>query len=72
MDRPLAFMLTEEERLSPLWARLLAHLEQRVANLRIVNESPDRDDRSTQFLRGQIRALRDVISLNTDRPDMTQ
>lgn len=54
------FMLTESERLSPLWARLVEHMGAQIAALHTDLEKPGggKDD----FLRGQIYALRKLIA----------
>jgi hypothetical protein len=66
------FALTDEERVSPLWGRLLRHFDARIAALRLLNDSPAADERTTAMYRGQITAYKALLALNTDRADLTQ
>jgi len=48
---------------SPTWRLLEGRLAAWIADLRLENDSPKLDAISTAFLRGQIRALNDVMNL---------
>lgn len=67
----IPFELTAQDRQSPLWVRLLAHLKERQAEARSKNDSPTADERTTQFLRGQISVYTALIRLN-DQPNPIQ
>ena len=61
------FTLTHEERRSPVWQRLLEHLDERIQALRAQNDGP-KDEAATAHLRGQIAAFKALQALNADRP----
>lgn len=64
---PPPFTLTHDEKHSPLWARLKANL---VSELDIARGRNDRalSEIETATLRGEIRRLKEFISLGDDRP----
>ena len=64
------FELSENEKASPLWLRLKAHLEDRLAAARVRNDGVQMEA-ETAALRGEIRALKRIISLGDDRPILT-
>lgn len=64
----LPFSLTDQERVNPLWVRLMGHFEDRLAKLRVRNDAPH-DEVATASLRGEIRALRTILALNKQRSD---
>lgn len=66
-DEPDTFELSEGEKMHPLWARLKAHLEQRLQTLRVRNDRPQTEF-GTATLRGQIKELKAFIALGKDRP----
>lgn len=66
------FSLTQPERMSPVWLKLLAEFEARLQAARVRNDSPQLDDRATAALRAEIAVYRQLIGLNTDRPDRTE
>lgn len=62
-----AFELTEGEKLSPLWARLKAHLETQLKTLRAKNDRTQTEV-ETARLRGHIECLKAIVALGDDRP----
>ena len=65
------FALTENERASPLWQKLTAHLESKLTKLRLKNDT-DADERATALTRGEIRAYVAMLKLGNERPEPTQ
>jgi hypothetical protein len=61
------FELTSGEKSHPLWAKLKAHLQERLADARVRNDQPA-SEQDTAALRGRIAALKLVIALGDDRP----
>ena len=59
------FTLNAAERMSPLWLRLCAYLDQRIEDLRTQNEG-DRTIEQTSKLRGQIAEARSIRKLGAD------
>lgn len=66
---PKQFELTQAERESHLWKKLMKHFEQRIANMRAQNDS-DLDERTTARVRGRIAEVRDLMNLDKPRPDI--
>jgi hypothetical protein len=66
------FTLTDGERTHPLWLRLQAHLQDKLNTARIKNEDAALSEQETATLRGQIKCLRGLIALGTDRPIETE
>ena len=66
MSAPL--ILTPADRNSPLWHRLKAHYEARLATLRSQNDN-DKDEAETAKLRGQIGEVKKLLSLGEDKPE---
>lgn len=60
-------ILTEGDKLSPLWAKLQTYMDQRVVML-IGQLEGDKDPIQTAKLRGNIAELRALQSLGKDRP----
>jgi len=67
MDRRAPFALTQEERNTALWLRLMTHFEQRIATLRQTNDSPANTAEDTARIRGEIAALLQLQRLNNPR-----
>lgn len=63
--------LTLEERHSALWRKLNEHLHAEMDRLRRKNDSNSLSVEETSFIRGQIRALKDVAALAMDLPVVT-
>lgn len=63
--------LTEDERTSPVWQSVKAHLERMLAKKRIENDNPKLTPVETAALRGQIQTLRAMIALGAKPPEMT-
>lgn len=61
------FALTHDERNSPLWRKLVAHMAEQVDQLRQQNDV-DRSETETARLRGRIAAYKDMLGLNKE-PD---
>ena len=64
------FELTEHDKASSLWVRLLDHLEDRLAAARVRNDMP-MGECETASLRGEIRAMKRIIALGDSRPIVT-
>lgn len=67
-EPPPPFELSEGEKAHPLWLRLKAHMEMRLAQCRAKNDDTTLTEAETQTLRGQIRTLKGIIALGDDRP----
>lgn len=67
MTTPEIFVLTAAEKQSPVWQRLHNQLQIMLANVREQNDHVQPDN-YTNFVRGKIAVLKDLISLNEDRP----
>jgi ribosomal protein L30/L7E len=59
--------LTHEERHSALWLKLKEHIAEQIDMLRRRNDG-DFDAVTTASIRGQIRALKNLVALETDPP----
>lgn len=64
------FLLSDYDKSSPLWARLKAHLEDRLASARGRNDATLTEP-ETAALRGEIKALKALIRLDDARPIVT-
>jgi hypothetical protein len=64
------FQLTEHEKTQGLWRRLVGHLADRLADLRVRNDAAI-SEYETASIRGEIKALKRLIALDADRPIMT-
>lgn len=64
MTQPFAF--TQADRESPLWRRLEAHMNDRIATLREQNDA-DKNPDATAHLRGRIAELKTLLDLARDR-----
>lgn len=60
-------VITEGERNQAVWQKLKTYLEAELAVLRARNDKPMTDD-ATARLRGRIAAVKDVLSLGTEKP----
>ncbi len=56
----LDFTLTEEEKRSPLWAKIMRAAEARVWKLRVANDE-GKDDVRTQEIRNEIKFLKGLL-----------
>ena len=56
-------MLRREDFLSPAWKRLTQTLENRLKELRELNDSPSFGPEKTALIRGQISELKRILSL---------
>lgn len=61
------FSLTQSERDSPLWRKLMAYWESQLSLLRIQNDG-QLPDMETAKLRGQIARLKATMSLDKELP----
>lgn len=61
------FKLTAAERASPLWNRVRAQLESRLASQRRKNDLPQGAD-ETALLRGEISCLKSILDFGVDPP----
>lgn len=62
------FALSPGDRATPLWIRLVEHLEKRLQQQRINNDSPDLTEQQTAKIRGHIECLKGLIALGNERP----
>lgn len=69
MSNKKPFTLTTEEKQSPLWRGLLAHWEDRLAQLRTQNDGA-KTEAETANLRGRIAQVKADIAMNNDLPDL--
>lgn len=67
IDRKLPFILTIEEKRSPLWRKLKEYCENRLIDLRNENDG-DRPELETAKIRGRIAEAKLLISLGKDTP----
>lgn len=58
------FTLTPGDLISPTWARLRKHMEARLQSLRAKNDN-DLDPIATAKLRGEVKALKNLLALST-------
>jgi hypothetical protein len=65
------FALTDNDRASGFWLRLKAHLEERLATNRLVNDNISLTEQDTAVLRGRIRELKALLALGESRPIAT-
>lgn len=63
------FALTDRDRESDLWRRLLAHLNQSLDSLRKQNDTPT-DEVLTANTRGRIAQIKALIALDKPPPDL--
>lgn len=61
------FILTSDERTSPLWRKLVKHMNEQIDQLRQQNDA-DRGEIETARLRGRIAAYKAMLDLNKE-PD---
>ena len=59
--------LTKQERSDPLWLKLKAEYESRLAQLRKDNDK-DMSEAATANLRGRIAELRRIIDMGAEKP----
>ena len=63
----MTFQLTRMERADPLFLKLKAHYEQKLANLRAMNDN-DNTHEATAGTRGRIKECKLFLSLDQDQP----
>lgn len=64
------FHLSDQDKAQPLWLRLKAHLEDRLAIMRARNDVVQPEDQ-TAANRGEIKTLKGLIALGDARPVVT-
>jgi len=64
--------LSNSDRLSPTWQKLLKILEVKLDVARASLESPAKTQSETDVIRGQIKAIRSIILLNQDPISMIE
>jgi hypothetical protein len=69
MTEPQMLVLSTEDKRSPLWGRLMARCERRLADLRIQNEG-DKSEVETATLRGRIAEVKALLALDKELPEM--
>ena len=67
----MTFILTQNDRNSALWARLLNHMVDQRQMLRERNDGPH-DSTKTAELRGRIAAYTELVDLDKEAPDFTK
>lgn len=60
---PLELKLAPHERANPVWVRIEKYYQDRLANLREKNDSPNLNEVQTAELRGRIAELRGLLAL---------
>lgn len=63
------FVLTDADRASPLWDRLVHHFEDTIERLHRENEQESLDPVQTALKRGEIKALRRLMLLERKRTE---
>lgn len=64
------FKLSPGDRVQPLWAKLKAHLEERLAKARERNDADLTPDQTAK-IRGEISCLKRLLALGQDEPPPT-
>ncbi len=59
--------LTDEEKASALWKKIMAHFEERLATLRLSNDK-DQTEAMTASIRGSIKEIKLLQKLNNEKP----
>ena len=62
--------LDHRQKNDPLWLLLKEHLERRLADLRVLNDKPQPDEK-TEHLRGRIAAYKELLALDSPAPVVT-
>ncbi len=62
------FYLSAGQTLDPLWRRLKEHIEQTIDQLRKQNDNENLSPEKTAFMRGRIKALKDLLELENPPP----
>lgn len=68
MSKP-TFKPSVDDRSSSLWKRLMTHLEGRLETLRQQNDAAS-SEAETARLRGQIAAVKEMLALNNEPPEL--
>lgn len=63
MNPPERFELSNQERLDPLWQKLSAYFELRIADLRERNDAVDLTAEQTMYIRAQIDLYKRLLKL---------
>lgn len=61
-------VLSANDRNSPVWAKVRKHMEAKQVTLRLRLETQDLDPTATAKLRGELKAIRNLLALGT--PDL--
>lgn len=59
------------DKTSPTWRSISKWAEEEIANTQLDLETPQLDPNETEFLRGKIAALRNLIDLTAENPEIT-
>ena len=59
--------LDARQKTDPLWLQIKTNLEQRLAELRVMNDKPQPDEK-TDHLRGRIAAYKELLALDSPAP----
>mgnify|MGYP001574846979 FL=1 len=66
-NKTQAPLLTEIEKHSAVWQKIMKHLEERLSSLRARNDN-DLDERRTARLRGRLAEIKHLLALDQPRP----
>lgn len=61
-------VLNPADRQSPLWLKLKKHAEERLAKMRVRNDSMKLDEKDTASMRGRIAELKYLATLDNPAP----
>lgn len=66
IEHKAPFVLTDEDKQSRLWGKLMEHWQDKLAAFRAANDT-DKDTTETAKLRGRIAELKANLELNSER-----
>ena len=61
-------ILNELDRNSATWKKITKYLESELLILRIKNDNPKKTERGTQYIRGEIKSVRNLMALDKPAP----
>lgn len=64
--------LSDGERMSSAWSKVELHLTNRLDELRRANDSSELTAEQTAAIRGEIRAVKSLMTIGKERPQITQ
>lgn len=69
--KPKGLKLTLEERASPLWRKIEAEMNRRIAANRVNNDNPLHDEAKTAAIRGAIAELKLLLKMGAESQDIS-